>query len=364
MVLNYYYTLLTDEDKKEISSICENINIYFNPHKLVTTNASIDMLVDGIVAFFTRDEMTALLNGVNGIQLLVKLLEKMKRISIKKQSEKINIWNNHKINVSFKVENGTILFPDNFDNINPDYYVFTSSFLAQETAKKSQEPFVVSLKEEEIVVECEEEFINYYSTKGQSPKEIFDYNKLAEAIVKAQQKADKIEKEKLIVEEKKKHTELMEKRKEVLGEKDFSYIDNKIWRKIREFFNAIKVIIKILFLNKENMKYFSAVDSLIKTVTIGGIMIIRFILYVMSIIIFVCAFCGADIIPCISTAIAVFMFAQLFRIAENEIDLITNKEYVVAVCAIVITALSLIIPWMYKTTIADLFVIFKDTFTI
>ena len=167
-----------------------------------------------------------------------------------------------------------------------------------------------------------------------------------------------------IAEEEKKHEELMKKRKEVLGEKDFSYIDNKIWRKTREFFNAIKVIIKILFLNKENMKYFSAVDSLIKTVTIGGIMIIRFILYVMSIIIFVCAFCGADIIPCISTAIAVFMFAQLFRIAENEIDLITNKEYVVAVCAIVITALSLIIPWMYKTTIADLFVIFKDTFTI
>ncbi len=185
---------------------------------------------------------------------------------------------------------------------------------------------------------------NHYHNVFRPTTEI-DYEKLANAIVKAQQEADKqneIERHKA---EEKQREEIIAKRKEILKEKDFSYIKCGFWRVIRTFFNTLRVFINILFLRKKDLKYFTAFDAFVKLITILFMFIIRISLYAIVIALIVLMFAGFNLAVCIAFAFATFTIAQLLRIATNEIDNIENREYSLAIFSSLIGIVALIVAF-------------------
>ena len=158
-----------------------------------------------------------------------------------------------------------------------------------------------------------------------------DCDKLAEAIVKAQQKAEKQKQKEIQDAEKKQNEEILQKRKRILKEKDFSYINCRLWRNIRVFFNSFRIFFNILFMRKENIKYFSAVDSLISSANCLLLRIFRYVLYFVVLICVVFAFQKINIMLCMIVAFASLTIAQLIRIAENEVENIHEREYSIAI---------------------------------
>lgn len=150
-----------------------------------------------------------------------------------------------------------------------------------------------------------------------------DYDKLARAIVKAQIEADNAIK-KL---EEKKRSEILELRKDYLQEKDYSGERNFITRGLKTFFNRLRVFIKLLFIPKEELEFFSAIDRLTALFTSALLSIIKFILYVLTIIFTIGLLYGAHIMPLLPFALVCFVFARFFRIIQYEIDRMNKRDY-------------------------------------
>ncbi len=170
-----------------------------------------------------------------------------------------------------------------------------------------------------------------------------DYDKLAEAIVKAQNKAtDTInaEKQKTIESERQ---EIIQKRKEYLKEKDFSYIKCRLWKGIRTFFNRLRVLKRILFMPKKDLKLFSAIDGLIITFTSGLLFIVRLILYFFAALLVLSVFWGCNILIALPIAFLIFTIAQLIRIAQYEVERIKDRDYLLALFVGILTIFSIII---------------------
>lgn len=183
---------------------------------------------------------------------------------------------------------------------------------------------------------------NHYHNVFRSTTEI-DYDKLAKAIVKAQQEADnqkEIEKKET---EEKQRKDIIAKRKEILKEQDFSNIKCRLWRFIRTFFNTWRVYINIMRLSKENIKYFSAVDSLINIANALLFRIFRIVLYLVALFAVILIFFKMNIVVCVVVAFASFTIAQLIRIAENEVENMTERDYAVAIFSGLISVMSLIV---------------------
>lgn len=183
---------------------------------------------------------------------------------------------------------------------------------------------------------------NHYHNIFRSTTEI-DYDKLAKAIVKAQQEADnqkEIEKKET---EEKQRKNIIAKRKEILKEQDFSNIKCRLWRFIRTFFNTWRVYINIMRLSKENIKYFSAVDSLINIANALLFRIFRIVLYLVALFAVILIFFKMNIVVCVVVAFASFSIAQLIRIAENEVENMTERDYAVAIFSGLISVMSLIV---------------------
>lgn len=170
-----------------------------------------------------------------------------------------------------------------------------------------------------------------------------DYDELAKSIIKAKNIADKeIEQQKQEVLAKERQ-EILQKRKDYLKEKDFSYIKCKFWRAIRTALNRLRVIKRILFIPKKDIKLFSAIDGLIISVTTGLLFIIRIILYILSIAFIVSVFLGNNLLTSFLFAFTTFVFAQLVRIAQYEVERIKDKDYILALFVGILTVFSIII---------------------
>lgn len=183
---------------------------------------------------------------------------------------------------------------------------------------------------------------NHYHNVFRSTTEI-DYDKLAKAMVKAQQEAEEqkeIEKKET---EEKQRKNIIAKRKEILKEQDFSNIKCRLWRFIRTFFNTWRVYINIMRLSKENIKYFSAVDSLINIANALLFRIFRIVLYLVALFAVILIFFKMNIVVCVVVAFASFTIAQLIRIAENEVENMTERDYAVAIFSGLISVMSLIV---------------------
>lgn len=165
-----------------------------------------------------------------------------------------------------------------------------------------------------------------------------DYDKLAQAIVKANIEAITSIREN----EEEKHSKIVQLRKDYLKEKDYSSVKNPIIRAIKTFFNRLSVFIKLLFIPKEVLKIFSAVDRLTALFTSALLSIIKFILYIFTTIFFIGLLYGAPTIPALLFGLLCFIFAQFFRIIQYEIDRMNKRDYFFALLAGIILVVIII----------------------
>lgn len=178
---------------------------------------------------------------------------------------------------------------------------------------------------------------NYTVEKIESNIEL-DYSKLAQAVLDAEQMRQQAE-EKLAEE---KRQEILKQRVEALGEKDFSYIKNWFVRNLRTALNKLAVFIRLLFVPKEIAKNISAVDSLFRAATSGLFFIIRIVLYVITAVLLYLLVTELNLVYFLY-GIAAFVSAQIFRIAQIEVDYMKDREYLMAIFASIIAIVSLVV---------------------
>ena len=170
-----------------------------------------------------------------------------------------------------------------------------------------------------------------------------DYDELAKSIIKAKNIADKEIKQQKQEATEKERQEILEKRKDYLKEKDFSYIKCKFWRAIRTALNRLRVFKRLLFIPKKNIALFSAIDGLITSFTTGLLFIVRIVLYLLAGGFIISIFWGNNIFTSLSISFAVFVFAQLVRIAQYEVERLKDRDYVLALFVGILTIFSIII---------------------
>ena len=178
--------------------------------------------------------------------------------------------------------------------------------------------------------------INNYTVEKIESKIELDYSKLAQAVLDAEQMRQQAE-EKLAEE---KRQEILKQRVEALGEKDFSYIKNWFVRNLRTALNKLAVFIRLLFVPKEIAKNISAVDSLFRAATSGLFFIIRIVLYVITAVLLYLLVTELNLVYFLY-GIAAFVSAQIFRIAQIEVDYMKDREYLMAIFASIIAIVSL-----------------------
>lgn len=176
--------------------------------------------------------------------------------------------------------------------------------------------------------------------KGRQKNQVepIDYDKLAQAILKANQ----LNKEAETAAAEKAQKEIIANRMQALGEKDFSHINNGICRTIRIMLNKVMVFLRLLFVPKEIAKNLSAVDSLFKLITSLFFGIVRMILYIVVGCLVVFTFIQKAPLLLLY-AVGLFMFAQLFRIAQIEVEYMEDRGYLMAISGTIIAIASLVI---------------------
>lgn len=167
-----------------------------------------------------------------------------------------------------------------------------------------------------------------------------DYNKLAEAIVKAQ----KIEKEQQIKEKEQAFVEW----RNSLGYKEYSN-KNKIAKKFLTFGNRIKVLFKLMFLpkNKRIETSFSAI--FLQTLLMGFFNFLKHATLISSILFIGFMFYHPEIdfekyhyIVLSVLAILSFLYSRLFRLISIEIDQMNDKEQLLSLFTAVVAIIPLV----------------------
>lgn len=167
-----------------------------------------------------------------------------------------------------------------------------------------------------------------------------DYNKLAEAIVKAQ----KIEKEQQI---KEKEQAFIEWRNS-LGYKEYSN-KNKIAKKFLTFGNRIKVSFKLMFLSKSKKIEASFSAIFLQTLLVGFFNFLKLATLISSILFIVFIFYHPEIdfekhhyIVLSGLAIFSFLYSRLFRLISIEIDQMNDKEQLLSLFTAVVAIIPLV----------------------
>jgi hypothetical protein len=167
-----------------------------------------------------------------------------------------------------------------------------------------------------------------------------DYDKLAEAIVKARQIETKNEQDK-------KEAELKEWRKSI-GIKDYDEKKGLI-KRVLLFLNHFWVFIKLLFYPKKKKMQVSMVNAVMQSVTAVFFHAIKFVLWVLSsMFIVVCFFHGNMMFSFInyffyfSCALMSFMLASIFRLMAIETEQITERERVLGIFTAVMSVTPMI----------------------
>jgi len=194
---------------------------------------------------------------------------------------------------------------------------------------------------------------NYTVEKIESNIEL-DYSKLAQAVLDAEQMRQQAE-ERLAEE---KRQDILKQRVEALGEKDFSYIKNWFVRNLRTALNKLAVFIRLLFVPKEIAKNISAVDSLFRAATSGLFFIIRIVLYVITAVLLYLLVTELNLVYFLY-GIAAFVSAQIFRIAQIEVDYMKDREYLMAIFASIIAIVSLAVTIISEVTDSEFAIFYQ-----
>lgn len=183
-----------------------------------------------------------------------------------------------------------------------------------------------------------EEIINIAELRIENQVEI-DYEKLAKAIIKARTEIENEERE--LREER--NRDIQKKRKEILGEKDFSHIKNKIWRELRSSLNSIRVTVKMLTMSREEAEYFTTVNNLTKLLTTFLLFLIELAFYAFAGVLFYFSISSGWLFSDgIIGAIFLFAFARMIRIARLEIERIDDNNYLMSISMMVIALVTLV----------------------
>ncbi|MBO5967935.1 MAG: hypothetical protein J6S14_05495 [Clostridia bacterium] len=167
-----------------------------------------------------------------------------------------------------------------------------------------------------------------------------DYDKLAEAIVKAKQ----IEEENVA---KKKASELEEWQNSIGVNK---HEDKKgLKKQFFVFFNSIKVFLNLLFFSKKKKIRVSMTGAFMQSITAIFFHVIKVMLWILSLaFISVCVFHGnmafslLNYVYYIGFAIIAFMLASIFRLMAIETEQITERERVLGIFTAVMSVIPMI----------------------
>lgn len=164
-----------------------------------------------------------------------------------------------------------------------------------------------------------------------------DYDKLAKSIIAAEKQA----KQENEAQAKTQREALLRKREEVLGVKDYS--NEKCWivRKVKYLWNTVWVLVRLLFIKKEDAQYFSAVDNMLRGGIVWSIDMVRFCLFFLAIIKVVMVVYGEINITNLYVAGGFVFGAQFLRIAKFEVNNMKDRENLMAVLATIISMASL-----------------------
>ena len=167
-----------------------------------------------------------------------------------------------------------------------------------------------------------------------------DYDKLAEAIVKAKQIEEKNEANR-------KALELKEWERSIGVNK---HDDKKgIKKRIFVFFNSIKVIFKLLFFSKKKKIGVSMTGTFMKGITAVFFHVVKVMLWILSLaFISVCIYHGnmtfgfLNYVYYIGFAIIAFVLASIFRLMAIETEQITERERVLGIFTAVMSVIPMI----------------------
>lgn len=169
-----------------------------------------------------------------------------------------------------------------------------------------------------------------------------DYDKLAQVIVSAQDKADQDAIKNAVIAA----NDELDNRKRKECEKA-----NEEWQKslgfsVNEKPNDLKVLFKILFLSKDKAKFSVANNALIKIALILLYKIFEWLIY-FGIVVFVIAAIITKSVTIIMIAIPIgivaFLFARIIRIARYEIDNINDKNYLVSLLSNTVSVIAMMV---------------------
>lgn len=167
-----------------------------------------------------------------------------------------------------------------------------------------------------------------------------DYDKLAQAIVKAKQ----IEEENVA---KKKAADLEEWKRSLGVNK---HEDKKgIKKKIYVFCNNVKVFFNLIFFSKKKKIRVSMTGAFMQSITAAFFHLIKVMLWILSLaFISVCIYHGnmafslLNYVYCIGFAIIAFMLASIFRLMAIETEQITDRERVLGIFTAVMSVIPMI----------------------
>lgn len=181
--------------------------------------------------------------------------------------------------------------------------------------------------------------INIDELEIESKVEI-DYDKLAQAIVKAKQ----IEEE-LAAKEKAADLEEWKRSLGVNNHEDKKGIKKKFF----VFFNRIKVFLNLIFFSKKKKVRVSMTGAFMQSITAMFFHMIKVILWVLSLaFVSVCVYHGniafdlLNYVYYIGFAIIAFMLASIFRLMAIETEQITDRERVLGIFTAVVSVIPMI----------------------
>lgn len=162
-----------------------------------------------------------------------------------------------------------------------------------------------------------------------------DYDKLAEAIVSANNKLKEQEEY-----DKKKNSYANQKElNKIIGIKEYPITKNIFKHKLHEIRNNFSVLFHIIFFKEKNAKYDVVTFGLLQFATVSIFSICKYFLYLFTLVLLIMTFIVVSNEELIFNfqpvyflyASLIFLFSRIFRVAEFEIKHITDRNYLIGI---------------------------------
>lgn len=184
------------------------------------------------------------------------------------------------------------------------------------------------------------------SEKNMTLSELFDYQKLADAIVKAELKTKEKEDER----RKQENEKAIAEWQEIIGYKEYGDGGNKFTKTFQNLRNNFVVFIHILFFKKKNAKYDVATFAVLKLLLALIFEIFKLLLYLLAIglpiyVIYQSinnGFVISNILILLFSLLSLIV-ARCIRVAQFEIENIVKREYLIGILSAITSFVAMII---------------------